>query len=116
SDDLSHYPYVLIKLSEGELENETSPHRIKVLFVIGVFDDSYDNQGYKDVVIILQKLLAGLNEKPMIDKKFILTHPLRWAIYDDDVYPFYFGGVETFWETNAHQHIDEGGFLHYGWR
>lgn len=111
-DELSLYPYVLIKLVDGEVENETSPHVIKVLFVVGVFDESYDNQGYKDVVLILQKLIAALEKSPVIDKKFVMRYPLRWVVHEEDVYPFYFGGVETTWETNANMVENIGGVLH----
>lgn len=111
-DDVSLYPYIIVKLADGEQENETSAHKIKVLFVIGVFDDSYDNNGYQDVVNIVQKLIAGLKSKPIIEKKFVLDYPMRWLVHEEDVYPFFFGGVETYWETNAFQRVDEGGFLH----
>lgn len=111
-DDQSLYPYIIVKLVDGEIEDESSTHMIKVLFVVGVFDDSYDNQGYKDVTLILQKLISSFQTNPVVDKKFSLRFPLRWVVHDEDVYPYYFGGLETNWETNAYFVGNIGGFLH----
>ena len=113
-NDISFYPYIVVKLADGEVIDETSLHKIKVLFIVGVFDDALDNQGDKDIVSIIQKMMEGLQKNPIIEKKFTLSYPLRWTIHEEDVYPFYFGGVETYWETNPIQREDIGGIIYDG--
>lgn len=110
--EISLYPYIIIKLADGEMNDETSPHRVKVLFIVGVFDDDLDNHGYQDVSAVIQKLTEELQKQPVVNEKFILSYPMRWTIYEEDVYPFFFGGVETYWETNGVHREDIGGILH----
>lgn len=108
-DDLSLYPYVIIKLSDGEQSEEGGPQTIKVLMVIGVFDEGLNNQGYRDVTTIIQKIHQDLLSTPLVNKKFILEYPFKWVIHDEDVYPFYFGGIEMVWSAHVPQRIGTEG-------
>jgi hypothetical protein len=110
-DDISLYPYILVKLADGEIADVTSLHKIKVLLIIGIFDDSLESQGDQDVLNVIQKVLDDFKKNPLIDNKFDLSYPVRWTIHEEDVYPFFFGGIETYWETNQIEREDIRRFL-----
>jgi hypothetical protein len=105
-DDYSFYPYVIIQLVEGEQADENDEQHVKVMFIIGVYDSDRNNQGYQDVVMIIQKITENFKKAPLINQKFELKFPLKWAVYDEDVAPFYFGGVETLWAVPSHLRED----------
>lgn len=110
-DDISQYPYIIVRLADGEVTDVTSLHRIKVLFIIGVYDDALENRGEQDVIKVIQKTLDNFKKYPIIDRKFELSFPIRWTIHDEDVYPFFFGGIETYWETTKAEREDIRRFL-----
>lgn len=97
-DELSLYPYILIKLQEGTQESWTSPLVTPVDLVIGVFNENKERKGYQDVVSILQKIQADFLSKPHMDNQFSLVSPPNWMLHDEDLHPFYFGGVELRFE------------------
>jgi hypothetical protein len=97
SNDISLYPYLIIKLVEGEQRNENDLQQAQVVFVAGVFDDTNNYQGYRDVSSIIQKIYENLKRQPLVGNTFELQYPIRWALHDEDVYPYYFGGLETNW-------------------
>lgn len=94
TDELSLYPYILVKLQEGTQESWTSPLVTPVDLVIGVFNEDKERIGYQDVVGILQKIQADFLSKPHMDNQFSLVSPPNWMIHDEDLHPFYFGGLE----------------------
>lgn len=98
-DDLSLYPYILIKLFSGEQLNEEDTQQVTVLFVVGVFDDGNLNQGYREVLTIMQKVENDLKRNPTVSNVFEMGFPFRWSLHEEDVEPFYFGGIETVWTT-----------------
>lgn len=99
ANDLSLYPYLVIRLVEGEQNDPGEAQQVQVLFIVGVFDDHNSYQGYRDVVNVLQKIYENLKRNPTVNDRFELQYPIRWALHDEDVYPFYFGGIETRWKT-----------------
>lgn len=93
--DRSLYPYILIKLIEGEVESDDQ--QAKVDFIIGTYDEGTNNQGYRDVCMIIQKIFEDFKKHPRIDGEFELQFPMKWIIHDEDVQPYYFGAIETLW-------------------
>lgn len=110
-DDISHYPYVIIQLSEGEQASEISEYFTKVLFIIGVVDEGSENQGHEDVVRIINKIFEYLSKFPLIDGQFELKFPIRWAIHEEETAPYYFGAVETTWSIPKFSREDLEAFI-----
>lgn len=98
SDDVSLYPYIIIQLSEGEQIREIEEPTVKVDFIIGVFNDEDKYQGYRDVANIIITIHNELKKRPLVNQQYELTFPIRWRIHDEDVSPYYFGGIETNWK------------------
>lgn len=96
---VDHFPCITIRLDDGAESGETNPQMVKVLFIVGVVDRDSANQGYRDVVGIIQKIYQDLKRNPVIDEQFVLSYPIHWAYHDEDAHPHYFAGLETNWEV-----------------
>ncbi|TYS66368.1 hypothetical protein FZD47_02455 [Bacillus infantis] len=98
SKDDDPVPYVMVQLNYGEQKTPADQHKAPVLFVVGVFYDSPDNQGHKEVMGIINKLFEDFSRQPVQDDRFEIDFPIRWGLHEEDVAPYYYGAVETTWK------------------
>lgn len=99
SSDISQYPYLLIRVSEATPNGQGEGHTLKIMFIAGVFDESNNNQGYKDAITILNKVLAHFIKYPLVEKRFEFDpENWNWSYPDDDVAPYFLCGLETNWK------------------
>jgi len=104
--DQDLFPFVIVKLLEGEQKGEQDENVTTVGFVIGTFDDDNQNQGYRDVTQIINKIEEVLKKEPVINRQFTLKYPLKWRILEEETDPYYYGAVETNWEMPAYDRQD----------
>jgi hypothetical protein len=100
-DDNEHFPYAIVRVLNGGTADEQEAATCKILIFFGLYDDDQNYQGYKGVLNMLRRLETHLFRKRIIDSRYRIEHPFDWSIYDEDVYPFYFGGAETTWTLPA---------------
>lgn len=110
-NEASLYPYVIVQLSEGEQSTESSIDQVKVMFVIGVFDEDNQNQGHQHVMRIINDISQNLKQNPNIEGQYQLSYPYRWVIHDEDTSPYFFGGIETTWEVSTYSRNDVEEFI-----
>lgn len=96
-DDLEHFPYILVRVLDGGTLSYDSGSTCKVGLFIGVYDEDTNYQGYKDVMNIIQKIQYHFMTQSIIGGKYVFQYPFDWAISSEDVYPYFFGGIETNW-------------------
>lgn len=89
------YPLIIVKIFSGEKKGRKDPNYVDVGFVIGIYDNGTDNQGYQHIEHIMNKIIKDLSEYPMIDDQFERDFPLRWQVIDEGTEPFYHGGIEA---------------------
>lgn len=51
------YPYIIVKVDGGIIEDPSSAQTVNTELLIGVYDEGYAKQGFKDVMNIIQKNL-----------------------------------------------------------
>ena len=99
----SLFPCVIVKLDEATDKEEGSldQTRIKVVFLVGTYDESPDCQGYRDVLNIIETIRQELLSMPgrVLAKRYRLEMPLKNYLFDEQAWPVYFGVVESSWET-----------------
>ncbi|AKL95013.1 hypothetical protein CACET_c15640 [Clostridium aceticum] len=110
-DDEQHYPYIIARVLDGDDSEENQPASCKIMLIIGLYDEDDRYQGYKDVMNVIEKIRQFLLKKRMVAGQFILEYPLQWAVNEEDVYPFYFGGIETNWTLPGIRMEDEEGMI-----
>jgi hypothetical protein len=100
-DDDDPFPYIIVRLDSGDIENQTSDYKVSVFLLVGVFDDSKNNQGHKTVLEMIELIQRHYEETPLLDGQFVFTDPFHWALQDEESYPFFFGGVEISFSVPA---------------
>lgn len=96
--DTDHFPYAIVRVQEGNIPSVTDAEACNVMVFFGLWDDSLDYQGYKDVLNAITRLKIHLFSKRIIDRRYRIEYPFDWAIdQDDSNHPYYFGGAQTTW-------------------
>jgi len=105
--DVDPMPYICVRLEEGSIANSTSSQVVNTVLLIGVFDDSAENQGHKEVLNIIQKIQERFEKEPILAKRYRFQDPFDWALQDEDTYPYYFGAIHMQWQTAAIRREDQ---------
>lgn len=95
--DSDHFPFITVKIVEGEDPNETDANTCRLMLMVGVYDINEDYQGYKDVLNILQKMYTHLVTNKVFDCKYEVEYPIKFTLTDEDYQPYFFGALDTSW-------------------
>lgn len=101
ADFESNFPCVIVKFDETTVREEGALNalRTNILFLVGIYDKSPDNQGYRDVLNIIDTIEQEILENRILEKKYRLEMPLKSYLFDEQPWPVFFGQIETTWET-----------------
>lgn len=110
-NDESHFPYILVRVIDGEDSTDELPSICRVVFIIGIYDKDSNYQGYKDIMNIIEKIRQHLLKKRVFNNKYTLEGPVKWAVNEEDIYPLFFGGIETNWNIGQISMEDEEGLI-----
>lgn len=93
-DDDDPAPYIIVRIVDGE-DNGTSDsnYSIKVLTIIGIFDDDLSNQGHRSVLHIINTIYKRFMANPNLNNKYVCDGPFLWEIQDDAYHPYFFGAI-----------------------
>lgn len=99
-DDPEPFPYIVVRVEDGGTTSPAKPETARVIFTIGICDESLDNQGHKDVLNVIDRIRQRFEGNQLLKKKYMRLqseeYPIHWAMPDDDTYPFFFGALEMF--------------------
>lgn len=93
------FPYVIVRLSQGNVKNPDEPQLVTVNFIIGVYDPDERHRGHDGVMNIISRIYERYAKNPIVhgskakihfDGEQLLFH---WVLQDDDTWPYYFGAV-----------------------
>ena len=98
------FPYVIVRLSHGNVKNPEFPQTVDVVFIIGVYSDKPDQSGTDGILTIIDRIYERYAKNPIVhgrkakirfDGEQQLFH---WVLQDDDTWPYYFGAVQAEFE------------------
>ena len=115
------FPYIIVRIDKGSTETPTSPHKVDILLVIGIYDDATEeyiqmsgkefedkdgwysrNLGTIAVMEIMEKIQSHYEQEPSLENgKFYFDGPFHWAMQDEDSFPYYFGACELSFTLSA---------------
>lgn len=95
------FPYIIVRLDSGGIDTQTDPHKVAVLLLVGIFDDSIKNEGHKAVMEIIEKIQNHYEAEPVLAGQFRRTDPFNWALQDEESYPYFFGAANLTWALPA---------------
>lgn len=95
------FPYIIVRLDSGGIDTQTDPHKVAVLLLVGIFDDSVKNEGHKAVMEIIEKIQNHYEAEPVLAGQFRRGDPFNWVLQDEESYPYFFGAANLTWELPA---------------
>lgn len=88
------FPYFIVRLEEGETENDDSTWLVPVQILFGVFDADTNTDGHLHIMEMIQRTADRFAAEPLLNKTFRADQTMHWAMQEEDTYPYYFGGIE----------------------
>lgn len=96
--DAAKAPYVIVKMTAGEIISPNDPQIMSAVMMICCYDDSGSRQGYEDVANIKEDIVEHFCMVPFFGGSYTVLinreHRLAWAMQQDDTHPYYYGAVE----------------------
>lgn len=91
-DDPDRIPYLIVRLNSGkDPGTRDSNNTVKLVIIIGIWDNSLNQQGYRDVLNIIQKIYERFQKNPNLNNKAVYDGEFDWLLQEDDYNPFFFG-------------------------
>ena len=94
-------PYILVQLVNGDVG--LSNNKVAVRFIIAIYDRSYDNQGYCDILNAIESIRQHYTKHPILNNRYVAKiddkNSFEWSLPDEDTYPYYFGGIQLNFEV-----------------
>lgn len=88
----SPVPYVIVRLNSGkDAGTRDSNHAVKLVVIIGIWDDSLESQGHRDVMNIIDKIYYRFQTNPNLNGVAVHSGEFNWALQEDGYYPYFFG-------------------------
>lgn len=94
-DDVSKFfPYFIVRIEDGETEDDDDPWTVKADILLGSYDEDPDTNGHFRIMGMIQRIIDRFAAEPLLNGRYRANQKMRWELQDEDSYPFYFGGVE----------------------
>lgn len=91
-DDDDPAPYIIVRLSDGDDPGtRDSFNTVKLVIIIGIWDDDLEAHGHRDVLNIIQKIYERFQTNPNLNGVAVSTGEFHWAIQQDGYFPYFFG-------------------------
>lgn len=96
----SRFPYFIVRVMSGtDEELDQIRGSVKVLILIGVYDNNKENVGHKIILKMIQMFRERFEEEARTSGYGYRMRPkIEWALQDEDTFPYFFGGIETDWD------------------
>lgn len=89
-DDVDIFPYIIVRLEDGSIGEKNT---CKVTLVFGVHDEGRDRNGNKDILNLIEKVCLRYSTNRIIAGKYTVIDDIEWTLQEEDIFPFYYGGV-----------------------
>lgn len=91
-EDADPFPYIIVRLNSGnDSGTRDSNNTVKLVVIIGIWDDGLDVQGHRDLMNIVQKIYLRFQTNPNLNNKAVYNGEFNWALQEDNYYPYTFG-------------------------
>ncbi|MCI8950040.1 MAG: hypothetical protein HFG49_08365 [Lachnospiraceae bacterium] len=100
------FPWCLVKIDGGHIPKVNDRQEVQVAVCFGIFNDSLENQGHKEVLNLIQNVYERFSVNPILDGQYTCSGEFEWALQDEDTYPYFFGAIgTTFWFSGFRREI-----------
>jgi hypothetical protein len=102
------FPFIVIRAASGEDREGESELVTEIIF--GVYTAEDEGGGTNDIQNVLGKIRGYFLQNRLLDKRYNLQLPLRWALgIDEDQHqphPYYLGQVTAAWTYPRPDHLE----------
>lgn len=91
--DEANAPYIVVRMSGGEIVDDDSPQTVDFGLIICTYDTGHKREGYQDVANIRERIIQRMCSAPYFGGAFTILKPITWAMQQDDTAPYYFGAI-----------------------
>ena len=101
SDYEANFPGIVVKLGDmtDNEEGRIDHSRAGLRLLFGVYDDTAESGGWRDVLAMMEKVRQKWLSERLIARKFFVRMPLTARLLEADTYPVYFGEMLAELET-----------------
>ena len=99
------FPCVIIRPENGEADREGA--KVSALLIVGCWSEEFD--GYKHCVNVMERIKNALStmENGTLAGKWILQYPIKWALAEQQPYPFWQVEMELAFTCHAPQPLTD---------
>lgn len=108
SSTAAEFPFVIVRPWDGRIE-ENGFIRQQVKLIVGTYSEAFD--GHEDALIVFQRVMQAVQERPTLDNRYTLQYPLTWEVYDEQKYPFWHMVATTEWIVPTPVQLPDEGVL-----
>ncbi|CAI3570716.1 hypothetical protein [Clostridium neonatale] len=101
------FPYIIVRVTEGAINDIESEQELTTQLLVGIYDDSQEANGHKDILNIIQKIHERFFKNNILANKYVMQTPFKWVLQEEDTNPYYFGGIEVSWKTRTIEKEDK---------
>ena len=91
--DVAHAPYIVVRMTGGEIADDKSPQTVEFSLIICAYDTGIERAGFQDVANIKEDIVQRACTAPYFGGAFTILKPIAWALQQDDTAPYYYGAV-----------------------
>ena len=95
-EEYDPYPFALIRMEKGTSNFESKV--VTVNIIIGIYDNSNDNQGHIAIMNIIDRFEERFLQKPTLNE-FCINEEMSFALDDESTSPYYLGAITTTWNV-----------------
>ena len=107
-DEDDPVPYIIVRLNKGTDDGKRdSNHTVRLVIIVGIWDDALDAQGHRDVLNIINKVYERFHVNPSLNNMAVYAGEFNWALQEDGYYPYYFGACSLDFHISAIRREDE---------
>lgn len=107
-DEDDPVPYIIVRLNSGkDAGTRESFHAVKLVIIIGIWDDALDSQGHRDVLNIINKIYARFQKEPNLSNIAVCDGEFNWVLQEDGYYPYFFGACSLNFNISAIRREDK---------
>lgn len=92
----SFMPFFILRVNEGETEARRDPEEVSWSIIFGVYDNTPDNQGHKDILALIERAKSYIQSHPLLASCAYVPEEnsrIRWKLQEEDTWPYFFGSL-----------------------
>ena len=101
------FPYFIVRHVQSRTESDMAPWVATIDILLGVYDDSFENDGHFQLENACQRITDRFTFDPLLNHAWRAEQDIEISMQEDDTYPYFFGGVELKFQVPKIRRNDE---------